>query len=328
MERFKSIILYHLRTSIVFILCFFFTSYSYSQIQEEILTDSTSVRCLKGTLTISQGKGKKLPLVIFISGSGPTDRDGNSPNFRSDYLKILSQNLADNGIASFRYDKRWSGKSTVTDFNESHLVFEDFSRDAEAWIYRLKADPRFSKIVVLGHSEGSLLGMLAVQAAKADGFISVAGAGRPIDVILKEQLSANPNNPKELITDANVILDSLKAGHLVKKINSFLVSLFRPSVQPYLISWMKYDPGNEIKKINVPCLIAQGTTDIQVSIKDAEQLKLARPDANYVLIEGMNHILRDAPAERSANIAVYSQYEKPLSSSLIQALTSFIYTVK
>ena len=244
-----------------------------AQVQEEFLTDSSSVRVLKGTLLSPEASKKKYPLVLIIAGSGPTDRDGNGPALKSDYLKLLAENLAASGIASFRYDKRGVGKSKVSSFKEQDLVFTDFSRDAEAWIKRFKKDTRFSKIIVLGHSEGSLVGMLSAKAAEADGFISVAGAGRPIDQILKEQLQANPYNPEQLKIDAGIILDSLKAGQRVKKINPLLLSIFRPSVQPFLISWIQLDPAMEISKLKIPCMIVQGSTDIQVSVTDAEQLK-------------------------------------------------------
>jgi uncharacterized protein len=299
-----------------------------AQIKEEFLTDSSSVRVLKGTLLNPKTSEKKYPLVLIIAGSGPTDRDGNGPTMKSDYLKLLAENFAASGIASFRYDKRGVGKSKIPNLKEKDLVFQDFSGDAEAWIKRFKRDTRFSKIIVLGHSEGSLVGMLSAKAAQADGFISLAGAGRPIDVILKEQLQANPYNPEQLRTDAGIILDSLKAGFQVKKINQFLVSIFRPSVQPFLISWMQLDPAVELSKLKVSCMIVQGSTDIQVSVTDAEKLKKAKPQAQYLIVEGMNHVLRDAPVERMENAATYTQFEKPLSAGLTPALVSFIHSIK
>jgi uncharacterized protein len=207
-------------------------------------------------------------------------------------------------------------------------VFTDFSDDASSWITQLKKDSRFSKIIVLGHSEGSLLGMIASRVSKADGFISLAGAGRSIDVILKEQILANPNNPEQLRTDANIIIDSLKAGFRVKKINPYLFAIFRPSIQPFMISWIPLAPALELGKLHVPSMIVQGTTDIQVSVTDAERLKNMNPKSHYLLVEGMNHILRDAPMDRAANFATYSQPEKPLSAALLPALVTFIRSVK
>ncbi len=300
---------------------------SNAQVKEHELTDSTAVRALKGTLLIPDTKGENIPLVLIIAGSGPTDRNGNGPQLKSDCLKMLAEELSKNGIASFRYDKRGVGASTVADKREEILVVEDFSNDAASWINRFKEDKRFSKVIVIGHSEGAFMGLLAAKEAKADGYISVAGTGRSIDVVLKEQFKSNPFNPEFILKENETILDSLKAGYRVKRVNQLLQSLYRPSIQPYIISWMKYDPAQLLSELPMPAMIVQGTTDIQVSMADAESLKQARPDAVYLIVSGMNHVLRDAPEERMANIAVYSQSEKPLSSELVPALLSFIFSI-
>jgi hypothetical protein len=299
-----------------------------AQLREYIYTDSTGTRILQGTLLFPDGKQANVPLVIIIAGSGPTDRNGNSPQFRSDYLKLLAEGLTQHGIATFRYDKRGVGKSKAKTNRPDTLVIEDFSADAIDWIRIFKSDKRFRKIIVLGHSEGSLVGMLAARSAKADGFISLAGAGRAVDEIIKEQIRSNPFNPEQLVKDNEVILDSLKAGHRVVKVNPLLTPLYRPLLQPYLISWLKYDPAVVFRSLKIPCMIVQGTTDVQISVKDAERLKEARPDARYVCIDGMNHVLRDAPEERTANLAVYFKPEMALSVSLIPQLVSFILSIK
>ncbi len=295
--------------------------------QEFQLKDSTAVRVLKGTLLVPDGS-KKMSVALIIAGSGPTDRNGNSPGLKSDYLKMLAEGLAIKGIASLRYDKRGIGQSTVATRSEESMVIEDFVNDAESWVTQLKANGRFSKIIILGHSEGSLLGMLAAQQQKVNGMVSLAGAGRPIDQVLKEQLTANTNNPADLLKNANDVIDTLKLGLHPKKVSPYLISLFRPSVQPFLISWMKYDPAKEIQKLTIPVMIVQGTTDIQVAMTDAEALHRARPEARYLAIEGMNHVFRDAPKERSENIKTYMQPDKPLSLTLVPALADFIGAVK
>lgn len=139
---------------------------------------------------------------------------------------------------------------------------------------------------------------------------------------------ANPNNPPDMIKNAGNIIDTLKLGLRPKLVSPLLVRLFRPSIQPYLISWMKYDPGQEIRKLSMAVMIVQGTTDIQVSMKDAEALQKARPDARYFAVDGMNHVFRDAPMERSENIKTYTQPDKPLNATLIPALIDFIAKVK
>jgi len=294
--------------------------------KEELVTDSSAVRVLKGTLLIPDGPGS-VNVVLIIAGSGPTDRDGNSPALKSGYLKLLAESLADNGIASLRYDKRGISKSKFFG-REEELVLEDFANDAARWVDWLRKDKRFSKVVVAGHSEGSLLGMLAAQRVRVDGFISLAGAGRPIDTILKEQLHANTNNPAQLIQSADQIIDSLKMGLRVRQVPSLLSGLFRPSIQPFLISWMKYDPAQEFQRLHMPAMIVQGTTDIQVSMADAEALANAKPTAVYLIIEGMNHVFREAPSDRAENIKTYFQPTQPLKAELVRGVVEFVRKLK
>jgi len=103
-----------------------------------------------------------------------------------------------------------------------------------------------------------------------------------------------------------------------------LFSLFRPSVQPYMISWFKCDPQTEIAKLKKPALIVQGTTDIQVGVDDAKRLQTAKSDAKLVIIEGMNHIFKDAEADRMKNLQTYNQPDLPVNTQLIEAISSFI----
>ena len=288
--------------------------------QEEIISFPIDSGQVEGTLFIPESV-TQVPVVLIIAGSGPTDRNGNGPFSENNSLRYIAEALGKNSIASLRYDKRGLGKSQIPELKEADLRFEHFVQDVESWINILKADQRFSKVFVLGHSEGSLIGMIASKNANADAFISVAGPGRAADIVLKEQLSINAPMLKE---NAFTIIDSLKQGHLVKAVNPFLVSLFRESVQPYLISWFKYDPAEEIKKLKVPVFIIQGSTDLQVNISDSELLKASCPPAEYLLIKGMNHILKDVVTDRQKNLATYSNPDLPINVQLIESLTQFI----
>ncbi len=283
------------------------------------ITTPDGVR-LYGTLVVPNDVSKP-PVVLIIAGSGPTDRDGNQPSFKSNIYKILADSLANHGIASLRYDKRGIGQSKVKNFDESKLTIDTYVSDAAQWIKWLKNSGRFSSVIVAGHSEGSLIGILAIEHVPADMFISLEGAGRPIDQVLKEQLKTQP---KYIINMAYPIIDSLKVGKQVKDVPKLLYALFRPSVQPYLISWMKYDPAKELSKLNIPILIIQGTTDLQVSLQDAKRLASANPKAKLVIINGMNHMLRNAPMERLKNLTTYTKPDLPLNKQLITSLVQFI----
>ena len=312
----------------VFLFLFFLVgSGSFAQLENRLgyfeldQTLQTSTGELSGTLTVPILKGT-FPVALIIAGSGPTDRNGNNAQMKNNSLQMLAHELAAQGIASLRYDKRGIGKSASAMISEEQLRFENYVEDAKAWAAELKADSRFRKLIIIGHSEGSLIGMLACE--KADAFVSLAGAGRPIDVILKEQLAVQLKGKKKLLRAANEGLSKLKEGKLVENVPAELFGLFRPSVQPYMISWMKYDPAVEISKLKIPIVIVQGSTDLQVQVKDAELLHAASVGSRYILIEGMNHIFKMAPSDREKNIETYSKPELPIVQELIRAICNSV----
>jgi len=281
---------------------------------------------ISGTLTVPKNASGKIPVVLIIAGSGPTDRDGNSPKLglNGNTYKMLANDLGKNGIASLRYDKRMVGQSAVNT-KEKELRFEDYVDDAVGMINLLNDDQRFSKVIVLGHSEGALVGLLAIRGQPAGAYISVAGAGRPADIIVTEQMKSQP---KFVADGFKTMLDSLKKGKFTDNIDAALYPIARPSIQPYLMSWFRYDPIREMKKVKMPTLILQGTTDIQVPVTDAEKLKKANSAAKLVIVTGMNHILKEAPADRAQNIATYSKPDLPLKPELITAIVDFVKGIK
>ena len=282
----------------------------------------TATGTLYGTLDLPKGAGP-FPVALLISGSGPTDRDGNSPLLpgKNDSLKKLAVALKTAGVASVRYDKRGIGQSAAAAPEEAALRFDTYIDDAVAWIKLLAGDPRFTKVAVIGHSEGSLIGMIAARRAGAAAFVSIAGAGAPADVVLKRQLAGQP---EPLRGEAFRIIDRLVAGRTVAKVDPRLMALFRPSVQPYLISWFRYDPSAEIAKLRIPVLIVQGTTDLQVDAGDAERLHAAAPGSQLAIVEGMNHVLVESPANREENLATYGNPRLPLAPSLVGPLVEFL----
>ena len=271
-----------------------------------------------GILTTPK-KFSTISVALIIAGSGPTDRNGNSPAMKSDAYKKLAHKLSENNVASLRYDKRGVAESRAAGKSEVELRFDDYVNDAKEWIQLLKQDKRFSKVIVIGHSEGSLIGMIASTAA--DKFISVAGAGQSADKTINKQLSSQP---KEVQDISGPILESLAKGETVSNVNPMLNSLFRTSVQPYLISWFKYDPQIEIQKLSIPILIIQGTNDIQVSVEDARRLSKANQKSQLILIDKMNHIFRTVDGDKNANIATYGNPELPLTDELAKNIVIFI----
>ena len=258
-------------------------------------------------------------VVLFISGSGPTDRNGNNPMMKNDALKRLAQALGARGIASVRYDKRGIGASSQKSIHENELRFDDYVSDASGWIKLLREEKQFKQVILAGHSEGSLVGMGTME--KPDKFISISGAGFPASEILKKQLASQPPLIKNR---CYTIIDSLRSGILVDSIPPYLNALFRPSVQPYLISWFRHDPAAEIKNLSFPILIIQGKNDLQVSEEDALRLKQFQPKASLLLVDSMNHVLRKVSPERKENLKSYFDPSLPLAEELIPAIVDFI----
>jgi len=267
----------------------------------------------------------KMPVALIIAGSGPTDRDGNNPLMINNSLKMLAEGLNANGIATLNYDKRAIAESAIPDLKEEDLSFEDYINDAKALVDLLDKDPRFSEIIVIGHSEGSLIGMVtALNNPKVDAFVSVAGAAVPIDEILKKQMS---EQAPELLEMATPMIEQLKRGELITdEINPMLMSLFRPSVQPYIISWFRYNPVEIIGELTIPVLIINGTTDIQVYVDQAELLKAAKPDAELIIIEKMNHVLKEAESmDMAVQQPLYISPDIPLSDALVTAIVNWLH---
>lgn len=285
----------------------------------------TPTGTIYGALDLPSGRGP-FPVALIIAGSGPTDRNGNSPliHGRNDSLLMIARVLREHGFASVRYDKRGIGRSAAAMRKESDLRFSDYIDDAVGGLDLLKHDPRFTKVAVIGHSEGSLVGMVAARIAGADAFVSIAGAGFPAGDVLKAQLA---NQPDSIRTEIYSIVDSLEAGTEVKKVGQELMVLFRPSVQPYLISWFRYDPRKEISRLAIPILILQGTTDLQVPVRDAEALHAAQPRSTLQIIPGMNHVLKLAPENRRENIATYGNPNLALAPELVKDLLDFLKSV-
>jgi pimeloyl-ACP methyl ester carboxylesterase len=268
----------------------------------------TSTGAIDGTLSVTSTSLS--PVVLIIAGSGPTDRNANSLGLglHSDAYRLLATDLEQQSIASLRFDKRGVGASAAAMSSEHDLTFDTYIADVAAWLRKLRSDGRFTKIVVAGHSEGSLIGMVAAQRAPADAFVSLEGAGRPIEVVLREQLK--PKLSPELYHQADTIITSLQNGSSVATVPPELNVLFRPSVQPYLISWFKYDPAVEIAKLRMPVTIIQGTADVQVTMADAQALHKAAPSSKLVVVNGMNHVLKYAP-DTSSQAAILKGYDNP-----------------
>lgn len=268
-------------------------------------------------------KNSRQKLAIIVAGSGPTDRDGNGLGVQTNDYKMLAWSLDSQNIATFRYDKRGVAKSASGGIIEDSLRFDDYVTDLEKILDYIHDTLQFKEIYFIGHSEGSLIGMIASQKKKVKGFISVAGAGRPIDVILKEQMQKQPL-PDSIKQQIPQIFDKLKNGKQFDDVPQLLAPLFRKSVQPYMISWLKYSPEKEIKKLSCPVLILQGSCDIQVQIEDAENLHKANKKSILEIIPSMSHTLKNAGVNCENQQKTYTDSSMPIDKELVKDIVEFI----
>lgn len=275
---------------------------------------------LYGSLILPQKISGKMLLIIVIAGSGPTDRYGNNVlGVDAWSYRYLSNELGKSGIATLLYDKRMVGKSQ-TGQKEENLHFADYINDAAAWAKKFTADKRFSSVIFAGHSEGGLIGIMAAEKTPVKGLITIAGIGRPLKDDMREQLT-DKDHPEYIRK-----LDSLSKGMNVHAAVDDPV--FRPSVQPFFIEVLKIDPAAEMRKLNIPVLITQGTTDLQVKIKDAERLKSAAKKGTLKIIPGMNHVMKAAPAEPEKNNETYRNPQLPIKPELVTAISTFCISLK
>jgi len=282
---------------------------------------------LHGTLLTPQGPTRAV--AVILPGSGPTDRDGNSPmGIVSATYRLLAEGLAEQGVATVRIDKRGIAESAGAGGREEDLRFGDLVTDARAWAAATAARTGKPCVWLIGHSEGALVALAAVEGGNDSicGLVLLSGAGRRARVVLEEQLG--PQLPEPLRTQAFHALSELEAGRTVADTPPVLAALFRPSVQPYLISWLALDPAALIRTYDGPVMIAQGTTDIQVTMTDAQALATAQPAARLVIWKGVNHVLKAAPTDRAANIATYSDPNLLLASGVVDDVAEFILRVR
>jgi uncharacterized protein len=280
---------------------------------------------LKGTmLSPSAQRGA---VILIIPGSGPTDRDGNSPGgvLAAPY-RLLAEGLAARGVTTVRIDKRGLAGSAGATLDGNAVTIPDYVADTQAWLTVIRQRTKASCVWLLGHSEGGLVALAARNNPDVCGLILVSTAGRPMGEILREQLKANPANAP-LLDQALPAIDDLEAGKRVDTANmpTPLLHLFNPKVQGFLISAFSYDPSQLLKGYQKPVLILQGLRDLQVHETDANLLKEADPHATLTLLPDVNHVLKTVSSDdRRANIATYTNASLPLAAGVLSAISDFL----
>ena len=288
---------------------------SHAQIEsEDFIVKNENIE-LPGTLSFSDNSQE---LVIWVHGSGAVDRNGNqtAANVKANYVKQLRDGLNKKDIAFFSYDKRTSNPKNAAFLKG--VILDDFVSDVKKVIEHLKQEYKFKSITLIGHSQGSLVAMLASE--DVDKYISLAGPSESIDVTITRQVTGQSAEFGQMTAD---YFKELKETGDVKEVNPNLLSIFAKPNFPFLRNWMSYNPVDEIKKVNIPTLIINGTKDIQVRVDDANALNAGNKDARLVIIENMNHVLKIIENDAD-NLPSYYSPDFTLSAELVKTITEFV----
>ena len=280
---------------------------------------------LKGTLLTPNSKPNAA--VLIVPGSGPTDRNANNPlGVNASPYRLLAEGLASKGFATLRIDKRGMFASAMAVEDANAVTIADYVDDVHAWVNVLRHHIHTPYIWVLGHSEGGIVALAAAQEEDVCGVVLIATPGRPMGEVLRQQLSANPEN-EMLLKQALPIIDALEHRQRVDITNMHpaLQSLFNPAVQGFLINAFSYNPGHLISSISKPVLVLQGQRDLQVEETDARLLKAANPQASLVILPNMNHVMKEVISDdRKVNIASYAEPTSTLAPGLIGSIEHFL----
>ncbi len=280
---------------------------------------------LKGTLTMP---APGAPVVLILPGSGPTDRDGNSPaGVAAAPYRLLAEGLAARGVGTLRIDKRGLSASRAAVADGNAVTIADYVTDTRAWITAARAKTGARCVWLLGHSEGGLIALATAQTPNGIcGLVLVATPGRRMGDVLRDQLRANPANAP-LLNQAFTAIAQLEAGHRFDTANLHpaLALLFRAEVQRFLIDAFAYDPAKLIAGYAGPLLIVQGTRDIQVGEEDARKLKAADAPAELALLKNVNHVLKTVHSDdRAVNAETYTNARLPLAPEVVPTIADFI----
>lgn len=302
---------------LLFIFLFSFLS-GFAQDINYFGNDITINNFVDGTLLTPKDIDKPI-LAIIIAGSGPTDRNGNQNFLKSNNLKKLAERLSNNNIATFRYDKRIVKQIKIGKIDKN-IMFDDFVTDAISVIEYFKETKAYSKIYIIGHSQGSLIGMLAAK-DRANGLISIAGAGQSIDHVIIDQIQKTAQMYSE---DTKRVFEIMRQGKTTPDYPPALSSIFNIEIQPFMMNWMQYNPQEVIKYLDIPILIINGTKDLQVTVEEAKLLKEASQNAELKIVEKMNHVLFIIEGDDLENAKSYNESARKISDDAVSAILNFI----
>lgn len=290
------------------------------------LTIKTAGGSIRGELDLAE-TGKKGPLVIISPDSGSVDRDGNilGVGGKGNTYQLLSSALVQRGISCVRYDKRGVAESYPLVKDTVDLRFSDYVGDLQKVLAHFRADKRFTSISILGHGEGALVAAAALQNLEDKGlpvsFFALSPQSRPVQELLHEEIASY--GPESLVEYERVLEDIL-AGGTGEPLPDFLMDVFTPDMLNYWRSWMQYDPLSLYAKLGGPLFLVRGANETVCLMEDIDRLAAANKGAKYLVIPGMNQVLKEGAGDQNALYEAYLDGSLPLSADLVQALAVFV----
>lgn len=306
--------------NVLFLFMILITASSSSQNEEKEFNSAIiKVNQYIEGLLVTPYSDEKVPLVIFVMDAGAINRDGNDRMSKNDTFKQLTYKLAKLGIATYRYDKRLF-KIDALGIREHEISLDHYIDDVKSILTYFNKNRNYKKIIIAGHGQGSLVGMVAAKDL-ANGFISIAGNAEPIDQVIIGQIAKQAPG---LDKSAYVAFKQLKEKGRATGYDPALESIFAYNLQPFMRSWIKYNPSEEISKLEIPILLISGGKDIQVDTLQGEKLKEAVPNAQSVFIETMNHILKKIEGGRLENHKSYNEPSRNIIPEVINSIANFV----
>jgi uncharacterized protein len=266
---------------------------------------------LAATLTLPEGRNEKYPLVVMVHGSGPTDRDSNAKGMPMNIFKQLSEVVVAEGFASICYDKRGVGASKG-EFYETGV--HDLINDARAVVEFAKKHPNIDSenVILLGHSEGSIIAPFVNEEVTVDGMILLAGTAEPLAETMTWQREEIMKDVRSVKGFQGWLLRLLKIDEKITKINEDLIEALLASDEPVIkhkgkrinAKWnrehMQFDISKPLQKVTCPVLAITGTKDVNVKVSDLEKINaLVQGDCETHINQDMTHMLRKTDVEYS-----------------------------
>ncbi len=324
--------------------------------EEVAVTFRSGADAIDGSLLLPRAaRGQKLPAAVILSGSGSVDRDGNTPILPGPINTNLNfaRALARDGLASLRYDKLGTGTTGMASLRDPAQIgfttYVDGARAAYAYLRsRPEIDP--TRVMILGHSEGTLIALVVAGMAIEDGvepraLVLAAPLGLPYLEMIRRQVIDQYTQAlkagqvtREQLTAVTGEIDRInrsltESGHLPATIESpELRPLFNPANERFLAEVARYDPRQLAAALppSLPVLILHGSKDQQVSAADTQAIldgfrNGGAQDVTLVELPGVNHVFKEVPGTPNP-VKDYPDPDLPFSREAAARLRDFVDT--